>query len=273
MSHKNIFRRFVRLLLFALTLCLLGSPALAADLTIVYKTKMDGRSGEKTVYWSDKFQRSSDKAMKQDTLVDYEKGVTYTIDHARKEIQVMDLKAMAGMMGQMGPMMNQAMGMKGVGDKLQKGMEQKLGKAEAAPLEKLGPRQIAGRSCENYRITRKGKSTFIEEVCLDATLKAPGELNPALTQLAEASQEMMEGPLSGFMAAGSKELRGLPGVALRSYNKMDKAESLEEATQIKEGPIEASVFQLPSNYKMVDQMKEMQEQMGEIQKQLGNFKK
>ena len=71
------------------TVCLL-----AGDLTITSNSKVKGPmgmngEGVQTQYYSVNFQKTVDEGTKIDTLVDYDKGVFYTINHKDKKIDLM----------------------------------------------------------------------------------------------------------------------------------------------------------------------------------------
>src|SRR5262245_2775349 len=101
---------------FALFLLLFSPLAIATDLTVTYKVK-GGDSDQKTMYWSDQYQLTSEPGAKRDMLVDYEKSTIYTIDHGKKQITYFKMGEMAGMMGSMNQMMGEAMNMKFPGGK------------------------------------------------------------------------------------------------------------------------------------------------------------
>ncbi len=272
-----------RLLSVIFLLCL-AFPALAADLTVTYQLK-DGKkvTGEKTIYWTDQFHLEKDTSTKVDVLSDYAKGMVYTIDHGKKQIEVMNYQAMTGMMGGAQQMMGEMMsrpGMKGdktMGEGLQRRMNEYLGDPDQAVLQKLGTLTIAGRTCDNYKVERKGKRVEMsEEVCVDPTLVPPKKPTPEIEAMQAAAQGMGE-TLGAFRSAGQKELAALPGLPLRRIN-TSKAKMMfgggkrlmdEEAIAVKEGPVDPAVFQLPAGYKQIDQAQELREQMQEMQKMMG----
>lgn len=267
---------------------LLSLPAFAADLTVTYQLKEGKKTkGEKTVYWSEQFQMTKDASTKIDLLSDYGKGTIYTINHGKKQIEVINYKEMTGMMGgaqqMMGEMLAQP-GMKGdktMGESLQKKADQFFGDPDKAVLQKLGTLTIAGRSCDNYKVERKGKKfEMSEEVCVDPTIVPPGKPTADMEAMQTAAQEM-GGVLGNFQSAGQKELAQLKGLPLRRID-TSKAKVIfgggkrlwdEEAITVQEGPIDPSVFTLPTGYKQIDQAKEMREQMEAAQQMMGGMGK
>ncbi len=275
-------------------LLLLPTAAGAADLTVTYKVlKGKGKGEEKIMYWSDKYSLTVEKATKQDALTDYDKGIIYIIDHPNKTIEFIKMDEMANMMGSssgmMGEMMNMDMPGKKrgtVGEEMQKSSNKMLGDPESAQLEKLGVLQIAGRSCDHYQVVRKGKAmAMTEEVCIDTTLHPPMPPIPNAERMMAAADEM-KGMFEGLQSAGQKELQKIKGTTLKRRYKsgtrgmasvmsfgMGKSETIEEATEVKEGPIDVAIFKMPTGYKMVDKMKAMQEEMQKAQEQMGEMMK
>lgn len=253
-------------------------PAAATDLTVVYK--ISGASkGERTQYYSDNYQLTVDKGLKQDTLVDIKQDITYQIDHRSKTIQVMKMSDIAGMMGQVGQMNEQAASMKlkggkTLGENQQDNLNKALGDPSAAQLEKLGPQQVAGRTCEAYRVHRRGSYLdMTEEVCIDASLKPPGQLSASQQQMAASAQAMMGGAFGGMTSAAQSELHAMPGLTLKRKITTNRVENNEEATSIKEGPIDVALFQLPQGYQQIDQAALYQQQMQDAQRMMQRYQK
>lgn len=255
-------------------------PAFATDLTVTYKYK-GGGSGERIMYYSDQYQLAVDKGQKQDTLVDLQQDITYVVDHRTKTIQVMKMSDMANMMGDVGGMMDQMSGMKmpgsggkTVGQHQQEGMNKMMGDPNAAKLEKLGPQQVAGRTCEAYRVQRKGGyMEMTEEVCIDSSLLPPGKVSASTQQMGQNAKAMMGGGMAGASSPAQDELHAIRGLTLKSVTKVRGQETSEEVTAIKEGPIDVTVFKLPENYQRVDQAKYYQEQMQQMQERMKGFPK
>ena len=62
---------------------------LGGDLTITYATKGKGMSGSQTHYYGANFNRTNDAGARTDTLVDFNKGMMYTIKHKDQKIEYM----------------------------------------------------------------------------------------------------------------------------------------------------------------------------------------
>lgn len=251
-----------KLLIAVLFLSTLSPAAFAADLTVTYQIKEAKKKGERTVYWSDKFNLTKDSLSKVDSLYDYD----------------------AGMMGDAQQMMGEMMGRKAPrGDKtIGQSMEESTAKYFGDPgktvLQKLGTLTVAGRSCDNYKVERKGgKIETSQEVCVDATLTPPQNPNAEAAQMHQAAQAM-SGTLGNLQSPAERELANLPGTPLRRVNNTKMKGMMfgggniqmeEEATLVQVGPIDPAVFKLPSGYKQVDQAQLLREQMQEMQKMIG----
>lgn len=130
--------RLAVLLLFA------SLTALAADLTLTMTGAGKGQEGEQTQYWSAKFMRVNHPASQVDSMVDFEQGVSYTINHKKKLIQRMgwdDLEAsMEAMADKMKDLPAFAQKLMGGGD-------------TTVTVEELGTETILGRKCKKWKIT------------------------------------------------------------------------------------------------------------------------
>ena len=227
---------------------------LAGDLTITSNSKVKGpmgMSGEgiQTQYYNVNFHKTVDEGTKTDSLVDYNKGIFYTIKHKDKKVEMMtfdDLvaigEAMEAKMGQMANMPKFLQGAMGGGD------------PGEVKVEKLGDETVAGRACKKYKLTI-GK--LVQELSLDPSLKHP--INPAaFAKFAKLRGNMFAGPSAAAMKKLTAELGKLQGIALKSHMKgFMGTESTMEATEVKTNAIPASVFTLPVGYKTEDVGKTM----------------
>lgn len=237
--HKT-FRLGALLLLSALT-------TVAGDLTIAMRGTGKNSEGIQTHYWSTKFMRINHPGAQTDTLVDYEKGMNYTINHAKKTVEYFswdDLEAMAeGVARQMKDIPPQILAMMPGG-----------GGGEVT-VENEGKEKVVGRTCQKWVITA-GKTVF--ETCNDATLKPPVPA-VSLTRFMKLRNLMgAVGPAAAQMKKVGEEMAKIQGLALKTRTVLPfVGEITTEATEVKEGPIPASTFELPAGYKSVDKGKEL----------------
>jgi hypothetical protein len=221
---------------------------LATDLTLTMATTGKGNEGEQTQYWSSKFMRTNHAATQIDSMVDFEKGVSYTINHKKKLIQKIswdDLEAsMAAMADKMKDMPAFVQKMMGGGD-------------ATVTAEEQGSETILGRTCKKWRITM-GK--MVLESSNDPSLKPPV---PAISYKRFLKLKNSMGQLGGNSASMLKlgeELAKVQGLALRTHTVLPMVGDLTSvATALREGPIPAPTFSLPDDYKVEDAGKKMRE--------------
>ncbi len=227
---------------------------LAGDLTIASHSKVKGplgMSGEgiQTQYYNVNFQKTVDEGTKVDSLVDYNKGVFYTIKHKDKKIELMtfdDLmaigEAMDAKLAQMG--------------NLPKFLQNAMGGGDPGEIkvEKVGEETVADRACKKYKLTI-GK--MVQELSLDPTLKTP--INPAaFAKFTKLRGNMFAGPSAAGMKKMIEELSKLQGIPLKTHmTGFMGVDSTMTATEVKTTPIPASVFTLPDGYKTEDTGKKM----------------
>ena len=234
----------------AVLLLLASLSALATDLTLTMTGTGKGHDGEQTQYWSPKFMRTNNGASQIDSMVDFEKGISYTIDHKKKLIQQVgwdDLEAsMEAMADKMKDLPAFAQKLMGGGD-------------ATVTAEEQGAETILGHKCKKWKITM-GKMVF--ESSNDPSLKPP---MPAIAykrfMKLKNTMGQMGGNSAGMLKLG-EELGKVQGVALRTHTVLPFVGDLTSvATAIKEGPIPAATFSLPEGYKIEDAGKKMRESM------------
>lgn len=236
---------------FLLMCALSAATAFAADLAITFKTGKTG-AGKATQYYSAKFQRHNDESTRTDNMVDYDKGIMYMIDHKAKKVQKVTFDELAELVEKM----NQQMG--GMMGAMMGGM---FGNADNAKVEDMGAEVVAGRTCAKYRIT-VGK--LVQEVSADPSLKLPAD--PTTLAKAMKLQTLLKGmgPAAKVMTKLGEELTKIKGVHLKTkVSGIMGQEIITEATEVKQGPLPASVFTLPADYKVESMAEKMKKDMGE----------
>jgi hypothetical protein len=219
----------------------------AADLTLTMKGTGKANEGAQTQLWSAKFMRTNNPGAQTDTLVDYEKGVNYTINHSKKTVEMFswdDLETMAeGVARQMKDLPPQVLAMMPGG-----------GGGEVT-VENAGKETVAGRTCQKWVITA-GK--MVIDSSYDASLKPPIPAVSYSRFLKLKNLANAVGPAAAQMKKVGEELAKIQGMALKTRTVMPYlGESVIEATEVKEGAISASAFDLPAGYKTIDRGKEL----------------
>jgi hypothetical protein len=227
---------------------------LASDLTITFNAKTKGPMGMsgdgiQTQYYSTNFRKTVDEGTKVDTMVDYAKGVFYTIHHKDKKIDMMTFddmvavgEAMDAKLAQMANLPKFLQGAMGGGD------------PGEVKVEAVGEETVVGRACKKYKLTI-GK--LLQELSMDPSLKIP--TNPAAyAKFSKLQSNTFAGPSAAGMKKMIVELSKLQGVALKTHmTGFMGVDSSTEATDVKTSAIPASVFTLPDGYKTEDTGKKM----------------
>lgn len=241
--------------IFALA-AMLGFGVLSAgDLAITYtavgKGALASGNGTEIHYYTSKFHLNRNAGEKRDALVDFEKDVTYTIDHKKKTIGMMKMEdALAALEG-----MNQAQpaAMGAI-------MGAMFGNLNEFKVEKLDREPVAGRDCQKYTI-QVGKMTMA--MSADPTLVLPVP--------AAAFSRMMKSRAAAFTKAGPmgagfkriyEEMAKIKGVPLKTHlTGFMGMNASTEATKIEQAPLPASLFMLPAGYPVEDLGKKLREEM------------
>lgn len=229
----------------ALALCATALSLCGADLTIVYKNKSKGFGMKQeslvTHHYTAQFHKSIDPDSQEDSLVDYAKGIVYTIKHKDKKIEKASFEDM------MVAAENAKKQMENMGDVpgFLKGM---LGTTEGTvKVEKLGTDKVAGRTCNRFKLSL-GKT--IQEVSMDESLAIPVDAKAYARHLRLKAFAV---PGMGNLAKIYEELAKLKGISLRNKMKGFMGVDIEqEATEVSQSAIPASTFTLPANYKTED---------------------
>ena len=233
----------------------LSAALFAGDLTITMKSHGGGPMGGgkdsvQTHYYSAKFMRVNDPGSQMDTLMDYGTMTSYTINHKKKLIQKLAFQDAVDAMNQASQ--QNAEGMSSM-------MNMMFGDPNNFKVTEEGKESVAGRSCDKYRIM-VGK--IVMDMSNDPSLKLP------MPEASYAKMIKMRGAMMAAMPQGKgfirlyEEMSKVKGVSLKTHmTGMMGMDIQQEATAVKEGPIDPSVFALPSGYQMEDLGAKLKAQM------------
>jgi len=255
----------------ALAFASLAGQLFAGDLKITFKkeTKSVGttQNSEEVRYYTSRFQRTNNDKDRTDSLTDYRDFTMYTIDHKKKTISKITLDDATKIIKLSSAEMQNEM--QKADPETKKMMESIFGDSGLfggsgpAKAEKAGTEKVAGRTCNKWKITI-GKSVF--NISADPALEMPlpkGDAEKA-SKLKEALSMSMPG-MGDTLVKLEQEMSKIKGVPLKTDMQMSMGpvtiRTLEEATKIEEGPIPASVFDLPKGYKTEDIGKKTLEQL------------
>ncbi len=243
-------------LVHAVAAVLLAGALAASDLTLTFTSTRKGLGGSASPateihYYSSSFMLSRTVETRQDLLVDFKQGITYTINHPKKTIGKMSFDDALAAMDAMGKS-----GKAGANPM----MATVFGDPNAVQVTKLANEQIVGHDCQAWRIT-VGK--LVMELSADPALKPP-MADSAYAQMmkARAAQFAQSGPMGATYKRLYEEMAKVKGIPLKTHMTglmgMDVATL---ATKVETGPIEPSTFALPAGYAVEDLGKKMREKM------------
>ena len=226
----------------------------AGDMTITSKTS-GSTSALSTTYITSTATRSNSPSLGFDVVTDFQKGITYTINHKAKTIKFMklaDLPAFATFVAAHTP--------KGKGmDEMNARMNDIYGDPSIFKVESSGTETVMGRLCKKTRIT---SGSLVWEYSMDTSIHSPIDSATMLkmtqaSYVGMASHPKMAKIMKNLMEAASK----LNGVALKTRMSGYNGETDNEVTALSQSPIPASTFALPAGYTMTDQIAETEKAM------------
>ncbi len=245
---------------FLMPLLMAGTCLLGADLTITFNTKGKGlfkaAGGVQVEHYSEAYMLSRDEANKLDTLVDYGKGITYTINHKKKTIDMLKLEDALAAMESVG---GQAEGMASV-------MGAMFGDPNDVSVDKDGTEVVADRLCSRYKI-RVAKLNA--ELFADPKLKMPvPDAVWAKHMKASAARMAAAGPAAAAFKRLYEEMAKIKGVVLKSVigGGMMMPTMERTATGVSTAAVDPGIFKLPEGYKLEDVGKKMREDMAKAAK-------
>jgi len=249
-----------RSLAFTLGAALLAAPLVAQDLTLVFKETSSKGSDTSTQYFTK--DRMRHNQADHDVIVEYGTGKITNIDHKKKEYTEINLADMEAQMKASSAEMDKANAqmkqqMESMPPAVREKMEKMMGGvASSITVTKGGSRKVAGYDCDEYTVTMgQGMKT---ESCNTTALKFPvPEVEiKKFASMGGAMAGMMNNPMFKGAAQMAEKMKEVQGFALASTTTMaimgKTTTSSREATEVKQGPVDAAVFALPAGYKKVD---------------------
>jgi hypothetical protein len=232
-----------RMFYSALAVACLAAPASASaeDLTIVSKTTVGAAAPITTTTYvtADKIRTSSGDT---DTIIDVTGGRIWVLTPGKKEYYEFTRDELATAMANAEPQLS--------GPALD--ILAKMGGAKQieAKLEQVGAaRKVAGYDCTPYVVTMADNMRY--EVCAAPSIAMP----PAYLDAMKAPFAVM-GPMAKRFDKTFEEMKKVKGFPLAtnfSVNlMMIKQDVKSEATEVKKGPVPATVFAVPAGYTKKD---------------------
>lgn len=244
-----------RALRTAILVGLSAVAALANDLTITFKNTGKHNEGISHQYMTADRHRTNHEGTKIDSMIDLQKGMIYTIKHKDKKIEFMSFEdmekfaeAMSARMAEMQAQMKEG--------PMAEMMAKMMGDPNAFSVDQVGSETVAGRKCTKYHMVIMKMDMVLSA---DPNLKIP--MNPANFARFTKFTNLMRFATSPAAAKMAAEMAKIKGFTLKSITQVPMiGQMTNEATEVKEGSIPASVFALPEGYKMEDTGKKLAEQ-------------
>lgn len=254
----------MRFLLRSLAVLLIspGLTAFAQDLTVVSKVTQNGGPPETKVSYISSDHARMDAGDGKEFIVDFKAGQISTLDAKKKTYYVTtraDINAFAARLKEQmnSPEMKKAQEqMKNLPPEARSRMEA-MGGMFAVEVQDMGTtRTIAGYTCQNWKMDM-GQFSRTEE-CLTTELKFPPQAWEMYRAFADSMKSMMAsfGPMAAKIAEMQEQLKKMKGFPLANTSTTDvmgrKSTVASEVTEVKHGPIPASVWEIPAGYTKVD---------------------
>ena len=228
-------------------------PAVAQDLTIASKLTVNGKPGETQTSYLSAARVRVPQGESTETIFDKPTGQMTTLDVRKKTYSIVTKKEMdefAAKQKQQAAVpqsKEDEEGMKAF-NAMMGGMVGEL------DVKKLGTtRKIAGYGCANWEMTM-GKMSRTEE-CLSEELKIPTAVWEMYRTYSE-SMKLMMAPMMPNMEKAVEKMKAMKGYPLAYSSTIDvmgnKTTMVSEVTEVKTGPIPASVWEIPAGYKKVE---------------------
>jgi hypothetical protein len=235
-----------QLLAAAAVASLVSVPALAEDLTIVFKTTGAGGAGTSTSYYSSEKMRTGDA--ESETIVEYAAGKIVSIDHKKKEYSEITLAEMEASMKAAAAKMEEANAqMASMPPAVRQKMEQMMGgAASSVTVTKGGTRQVAGYTCQDYAVAMGQAMTT--KVCATTALQfpAPNVDYRKFASFAGSAAGMANNPMFKNMGKMADEMKKIEGITIAESTSMKmmgrSMDTSKEAVEIKKGAIPAAAF-------------------------------
>jgi Domain of unknown function (DUF4412) len=241
----------------ALAFAVAALPVRAEDLTIVSRAKT-GNAPEKTTSQYFTKERVRSNMGDQDSIFEYGAGKMTHIDHKKKEYSEFTLAEMEAQMHKAAAEMEKMNAQfQNMPPEIREKMEKMMGGgAGAVTVTKGATRKIAGYEAQQYTIAMGANlkmetwnTTALQFPVPEADLKK-------FASFAGAMGPMAQSPMFKGVSKLTEEMQKIQGFALATTTEIQmmgrSTITTSEATEVKPGPVPASVFEIPSGYKKVD---------------------
>jgi uncharacterized protein DUF4412 len=248
----------VAIILLTVSIC-----AASQGLTIVAKmTRDDGTTTTTTNYIAEDHARWSGGG-EGEVILDAKAGEMIMLNNSKKTYSVItkkDIEAMAARMQEQmnSPEMKRAQeAMKNLPPEQRQRMEAAMGSMMTMNVEKIGTTHtIAGYKCEDWLVTMGQMTKTVQ--CMSTDVKFPPQAWTMYRDFADSMKSLMGamGPMKSNMDSMMEQMKKMKGIPLSSKTTMTvmghTSVSSTEITDIKNGSIPDSAWQIPAGYTKVE---------------------
>ena len=248
---------------FAIILLTVSICAASQGLTIVSKmTRDDGTTSTTTNYIAEDHARWSGGG-EGDMILDAKAGEMIMINNGKKTYSVItkkDIEAMAAMIQERmnSPEMRRAQeAMKNLPPEQRQRMEAAMGSSMTMNVEKIGTTHtIAGYKCEDWVVSMGQMTKTVQ--CVSTDVKFPLQAWAMFRDLSDSMKTLMGamGPMktnTDTVIEQMKKMKGIPLSSKTTVTVMGRTSvSSTEVTDIKNGSIPDSAWQIPAGYTRVE---------------------
>ena len=232
--------RNTRLLAAAAVASALAVPALAEDLTIVYKTTGPAGPGTATSYYTTEKVRMG--GADNEMIMDYGAGKFYNVDHKKKEYSEITFEEMqAAVKAATAKMDEMQKSMANMPPAVREKMQSMMGGGAAAvTVTKGATRQVAGYTCQDYTVA--AGEAMAMKLCATTALQYPTDYRK-YQAVAGPAMAMASNPMFSKIMDEMKKIEGVTISEATAMKMMGRSmDTSREAVEIKKGSIPAATF-------------------------------
>jgi len=251
-----------RYFLVAFVIASMAGQLIAGDLKITFKNEVKlmlmTKKSEETCYYSARYVLKVNEKEKTDRLIDYKDLISYEINHIKRTIDIYTLDDQM----KMEEIMKNKVGTAS-SEKKKKTILTFSAGANDIKAQQVGTETVAGRACVKWEVIIGKKKLFAASAAPTLEMPIPKADLEKIDKFVDPMMLILR--LSSESSKLEAEYAKIKGFPLKTEFQISSGlitvTFRQEATKIEEGPITASVFDLPKGYKTVDAGKEMLEKM------------
>lgn len=243
------------ILALAALLCAAGAASASDDLTVVSKNTHNGKPAEPTTYYIANDHVRLEMGDGHATIMDLKTLTMTSLDTKQKTYYTTTKADMDQYAAKMAEKMNDPKMKQGMA--VMSGMAKAMSEQEVVVKKTGQTRDVAGFHCEEWSIKTNEFTTMKE--CVTTKLQYPVHAYDAFKNYGESMRKAMS-PMIGSATKGMndraekmKAIKGFPVASSMESNIMGNKTTTEtEVTEIRHSSIPASTWEVPADYKKVE---------------------